>query len=44
VEENAVFQGLLGDRWGEQVRLEQERIDWDYASRRIADALRRAWS
>jgi len=43
-EEEEVFQGLLGHRWGDRVRLEQERIDWDYASRRIADALRRGWS
>ena len=29
--EQAVFQGLLTGRWGERVRLEQERIDWGYA-------------
>jgi len=40
-EEEEVFLGLLGDCWGEHVRLEQERIDWEYASRCIADALRR---
>ncbi|MFY9973409.1 MAG: Wadjet anti-phage system protein JetD domain-containing protein, partial [Chromatiaceae bacterium] len=43
-EEEEVFRGLLGDRWGEHVRLEQERIDWEYASRRIADALGRDWT
>ena len=28
---HVVFDGLLADRWGERVRLEQERIDWRYA-------------
>ncbi len=27
-EEHAVFDGLRGDRWGERLRLEQERIPW----------------
>jgi hypothetical protein len=30
-QERAVFDGLSTDRWGERVRLEQERIDWRYA-------------
>jgi hypothetical protein len=29
--EQAVFAGLSTGRWGEHVRLEQERIDWRYA-------------
>ena len=33
--EQAVFEGLLANRWGHHVRLEQERIDWLYAWRRI---------
>ena len=28
---DVVFDGLLAGRWGERVRLEQERIDWRYA-------------
>jgi hypothetical protein len=36
--EQAVFQGLLNDRWGARVRLEQERIDWGYAWARIGAA------
>lgn len=43
-EEDRVFRGLLEGRWGERVRLEQERIDWDYASRRVTDSQRRGWS
>jgi hypothetical protein len=34
-DEHAVFDGLLTDRWGERVRLEQERIDWGYAWARL---------
>jgi hypothetical protein len=30
-EERAAFEALSTDRWGERVRLEQERIDWRYA-------------
>jgi hypothetical protein len=37
--EQAVYLGLVEDRWGERLRLEQERIDWDYACRRIAETL-----
>jgi hypothetical protein len=33
--EQALFDGLLNHRWGERVRLEQERIDWRYAWHRI---------
>lgn len=30
-EEQLMFEGLRGNRWGVRVRLEQERIPWDYA-------------
>jgi hypothetical protein len=33
--EQALYRGLLGDRWGVRVRLEQERIGWDVAWARI---------
>jgi hypothetical protein len=33
--ERSVYTGLAGDRWGSAVRLEQERIGWDYAWERI---------
>jgi hypothetical protein len=33
--ERAVYEGLCGGRWGTAVRLEQERIGWDYAWERI---------
>jgi hypothetical protein len=33
--ERAVYDGLSSGRWGPAVRLEQERIGWDYASERI---------
>lgn len=33
--ERAVYECLAGDRWGPAVRLEQERIAWDYAWERI---------
>lgn len=29
--EQAVYAGLVGDRWGTRLRLEQERIDWGWA-------------
>ncbi|MGD8274812.1 MAG: DUF2220 family protein [Thiohalocapsa sp.] len=38
-EEEAVAEGLLTDRWGERVRLEQERIDWEYAWTQISETL-----
>ncbi|MBK1633305.1 hypothetical protein CKO31_21620 [Thiohalocapsa halophila] len=38
-EEEAVVEGLLTDRWGERVRLEQERIDWEYARTQISGTL-----
>jgi hypothetical protein len=41
LEEQAVFGGLLTDRWGERVRLEQERIDWRYAWRQVCAEHRR---
>ena len=30
-EEQSVYQGLRHDRWGKSIRLEQERIEWEYA-------------
>lgn len=33
--EQALYRDLLGDRWGVRLRLEQERIGWDYAWKRI---------
>jgi hypothetical protein len=43
-EERAVFDGLSTDRWGNRVRLEQERIDWQCAWHAVvargAEALR----
>jgi hypothetical protein len=37
-DEQAVFEGLHGGRWGDRVRLEQERIDWGYAWARVCAA------
>jgi hypothetical protein len=34
--EQDLYQGLKQQRWGQNVRLEQERIDWSYASRVIS--------
>ncbi len=34
--EQALYRDLRGDRWGVRLRLEQERIGWDYAWKRIA--------
>ncbi|MEO9214043.1 MAG: Wadjet anti-phage system protein JetD domain-containing protein [Rhodanobacter sp.] len=36
--EQALFRDLRGDRWGVRVRLEQERIGWDFAWPRIERA------
>jgi hypothetical protein len=36
-EEQALYQDLVTDRLGERIRLEQERIDWTWASGRLAD-------
>jgi hypothetical protein len=33
--EHSLYQCLAEDRWGSAVRLEQERIGWDYAWERI---------
>jgi len=33
--EHAVYYGLKDQRWGQKVRLEQERISWDYATRQL---------
>lgn len=33
--EQALYRDLRGDRWGVRLRLEQERIGWDYAWQRI---------
>lgn len=34
--EREVYTGLVTDAWGERVRLEQERIDWQWALERLA--------
>ncbi|MHB1567387.1 MAG: Wadjet anti-phage system protein JetD domain-containing protein [Acidiferrobacter sp.] len=34
--EQAVYHGLKQQRWGHHVRLEQERIGWDYAERALS--------
>ena len=34
-DEHEVFDGLRGDRWGERLRLEQERIPWQTAIQRL---------
>jgi hypothetical protein len=36
-EEQALYHDLVADRLGERIRLEQERIDWNWAARRLAD-------
>jgi len=33
--EHAVYHGLKDQRWGQKVRLEQERISWAYATRQL---------
>lgn len=38
-DEHEVFDGLRGDRWGERLRLEQERIPWQTALHRLLSAL-----
>jgi predicted RecB family nuclease len=38
-EEQDIFQGLRTNRWGEQFRLEQEHIDWDFAKSSITAAI-----
>ncbi|RMG51403.1 MAG: DUF3322 and DUF2220 domain-containing protein [Gammaproteobacteria bacterium] len=38
-EESELYRGLRENRWGPGVRLEQERIDWDYAWQRIRQAV-----
>jgi hypothetical protein len=35
--EKALYDSLVGNRWETSLRLEQERIAWDYAWERIAD-------
>ena len=40
--ERWVYLGLVERRWGERVRLEQERIEWPTALAVVADALKRA--
>jgi hypothetical protein len=37
--EQALYRDLRGDRWGVRLRLEQERIGWDVAWRRISDVV-----
>ena len=39
VSELAVYDGLRANRWGERVRLEQERIAWPAALDAISSAL-----
>jgi hypothetical protein len=39
-EEAALYADLVGDRYGEAVRLEQERIAWDWAMLRLPEACR----
>lgn len=36
-DEQALYQDLVTDRFGERVRLEQERIDWGWATARLPD-------
>jgi hypothetical protein len=36
--EQAVYRGLKTGKWGHHVRLEQERIPWDYAWKVIQSA------
>ncbi len=36
--EHAVYSGLKQNRWGQNLRLEQERIDWDFAWTALSDA------
>jgi hypothetical protein len=38
-EEQELFQGLRTNRWGNKVRLEQERIHWDYAWKQLVASL-----
>ncbi len=37
--ERDVFEGLIQDRWGSRVRLEQERLPWDAAMRALREAV-----
>jgi hypothetical protein len=39
VQELDVYRGLFANRWGQSVRLEQERIGWDYALERLKSLL-----
>lgn len=41
--ELAVYEGLRANRWGERVRLEQERIAWPAALEAISNALGNGW-
>lgn len=38
IEEREVFDGLRANRWGENLRLEQERIPWTMAMRVLSAA------
>jgi hypothetical protein len=40
LEEAALYRALKENRWGDRVRLEQERIRWDYALERILGSSR----
>lgn len=37
--ERGVYSDLVSDVFGERVRLEQERVDWVWATARLADAV-----
>ena len=37
-DEQELFQGLRTNRWGNRVRLEQERIPWSFAQKRIGES------
>lgn len=39
--ERGVYSDLVGDVFGERVRLEQERVDWAWVTARLADAISR---
>jgi hypothetical protein len=39
-EERTVLEALYSDRWGTQLRLEQERLPWDYCTRVLEEVVR----
>ncbi|XHR27493.1 MAG: DUF3322 domain-containing protein [Chthoniobacteraceae bacterium] len=38
-DEQAVYQGIRHHRWSQNLRLEQERLDWDYVTKAISMAI-----